>query len=70
MAVLVVFVLLTLAFLFLGIGAFQNGMPAPDAMTKVGGWIGILTGVAAWYAAAATVINATHRRDLLPTLPR
>ncbi len=70
LAVLVVFVLLTLAFLFLGIGAFQNGTPAPDAMTKVGGWIGILTGVAAWYAAAATVINSTHRRDVLPTLPR
>ncbi|MBS2962768.1 acetate uptake transporter [Actinocrinis puniceicyclus] len=70
LAVLVVFVLLTLAFLFLAIGAFQNGTPAPDTMTKIGGWLGIATGVAAWYAAAATVINATHRRDVLPTLPR
>lgn len=70
LAVLAVFVLLTLAFLFLGIGAFQNGMPAPDAMTKVGGWIGIVTAAAAFYASAASVINATHKRDMLPTLPR
>jgi uncharacterized protein len=70
MAVLAVFVLLTLAFLFLGIGAFQNGMPAPDAMTKVGGWVGIVTAAAAFYASAATVINSTHKRDVLPTLPR
>ena len=70
MAVLAVFVLLTLAFLFLGIGAFQNGMPAPDAMTKIGGWIGIVTAAAAFYASAATVINSTHKRDVLPTLPR
>jgi uncharacterized protein len=70
MAVLAVFVLLTLAFLFLGIGAFQNGMPAPDAMTKVGGWVGIVTAAAAFYASAATVINSTHKRDVLPTMPR
>jgi uncharacterized protein len=70
MAVLAVFVLLTLAFLFLGIGAFQNGVPAPDAMTKVGGWVGIVTAAAAFYASAATVINSTHKRDVLPTMPR
>ncbi|MFC1415615.1 acetate uptake transporter [Streptacidiphilus cavernicola] len=69
-AVLAVFVLLTLTFVFLAIGSFQNGMPAPDAMTKVGGWLGIATGVAALYASAATVVNATHRRSLLPTGPR
>lgn len=69
-AVLVVFVLLTVTFLFLGLGQFQNGMPAPDSLTKVGGYLGIVTGLAAWYASAATVINATHRRDVLPTLPR
>ncbi len=70
LAVLAVFVLLTLAFIFLAIGALQNQLPAPDTMTQVGGWVGIVTGVAAWYAAAATVINSTHRRDVLPTLPR
>jgi len=69
-AVLAVFAFLTLTFLFLGIGAFQNGVPAPDSMTKVGGWLGIITAALAWYASAATVINATHRRDVLPTMPR
>jgi succinate-acetate transporter protein len=68
-AVLAVFVSLTITFLFLGLGQFQNGLPGPDSLTKVGGWLGIVTGVLAWYASAATVINATHRRDLLPTLP-
>jgi hypothetical protein len=69
-AVLGVFAFLTLAFLFLGLGAFQNGTPAPDTLTKVGGWLGIVTAVLAFYASAATVINVTHRRDMLPTMPR
>lgn len=69
-AVLAVFAFLTLTFLFLGLGALQNGTPAPDALTKVGGWLGIVTAALAWYASAATVINSTHKRDVLPTLPR
>jgi len=69
-AVLAVFGALTLTFLFLGLGALQNGTPAPDALTKVGGWLGIITAALAWYASAATVINSTHKRDVLPTLPR
>lgn len=69
-AVLAVFVFLTLTFLFLGLGALQNGTPSPDALTKVGGWLGIVTAALAWYASAATVINSTHKRDVLPTLPR
>jgi succinate-acetate transporter protein len=69
-AVLAVFAFLTLTFLFLGLGAFQNGTPAPDTLTKVGGWLGIVTAALAFYASAATVINSTHKRDVLPTLPR
>jgi succinate-acetate transporter protein len=69
-AVLGVFVFLTLTFLFLGLGALNNGTPSPDTLTKVGGWLGIVTAVLAWYASAATVINSTHKRDVLPTLPR
>ncbi|MGW4569000.1 acetate uptake transporter [Streptomyces sp. NPDC004561] len=65
MAVLAVLVLLTLTYLFLAIGAFQTGLP-PHPMTEVGGWFGIATGLMAWYASAATVINDTHRRALLP----
>ncbi|MER6734528.1 acetate uptake transporter [Streptomyces puniciscabiei] len=68
-AVLAVLAPLTLTYLFLAIGAFQSGAQ-PHAMTQVGGWFGILTGLAAWYAAAATVINDTHGRTLLPVGPR
>lgn len=69
-AVLAVFVFLTITYLLLGIGAFQNSMPAPDTLTKAGGWLGIVTAAAAFYASAATVINVTHKRDVLPTMPR
>ena len=69
-AVLAVFVVLTLTFLFLAIGAFQNDTPAPDTMTKVGGWFGIATAVLAWYASFAGVVNATFKKDVLPTMPR
>jgi succinate-acetate transporter protein len=69
-ATIAVFSFLTLTFLFLGLGALQNGTPAPDSLTKVGGWLGIITAALAWYASAATVINSTHKRDVLPTLPR
>ncbi|MQY34486.1 Succinate-acetate/proton symporter SatP [Streptomyces sp. RB17] len=65
LGVLAMLALLTLTYLFLAIGAFQTG-PQPHAMTQVGGWFGILTGLAAWYTAAATMINDTHRRTLLP----
>ncbi|WP_037862229.1 acetate uptake transporter [Streptomyces sp. NRRL S-340] len=69
LAVLAVLVLLTLTYVFLAVGAFQGGAP-PRVMTQVGGWLGIVTGLTAWYASAAAVINATHRRTLLPTGPR
>lgn len=69
LAVLAVFVLLTLTFLFLAIGQFMND-PNPDSMTKVGGWFGIVTAAAAWYASSAAVVNATHGKTVLPTWPR
>ncbi|MER6471079.1 acetate uptake transporter [Streptomyces collinus] len=69
LAVLAVLVLLTITFVLLAIGAFQTGFP-PHTVTEVGGWFGIATGLVAWYAAAATVINDTHGRTLLPVGPR
>ncbi|WBO61989.1 acetate uptake transporter [Streptomyces camelliae] len=65
LAVLMVLVLLALTYLFLAIGAFQTGAQ-PHAMTQVGGWFGIATGLVAWYASAAGVINETHGRTVLP----
>jgi len=70
-AVAVVFVLLTITFLFLTIGAFQISLTAtgPDGWTKIGGWVGIATAAAAWYASFAGVTNETFKRVILPVLP-
>src|SRR5664280_1243312 len=65
-AVLLVFVALTLAFLFLTIGAWGGGH---TDMTKIGGWLGIITALLAWYASAAGVINETHGKVVLPVGP-
>lgn len=65
-AVLVVFVLLTLTFLALAIGAFAGS----TGISHVGGYLGILTAIAAFYTSAAVVINATWKRVVLPTMPR
>jgi uncharacterized protein len=65
-AVLAVFVLLTVTFIVLAIGAFAGS----DGITKVGGVIGILTALAAFYTSAAIVINDTHKKVVLPVFPR
>ncbi|MEV7181374.1 acetate uptake transporter [Kitasatospora sp. NPDC093679] len=64
-AVLSVFVTLSLTFLFLTVGAFARS----DTWTEVGGWAGLVTAVVAWYASFATVANATFKRTLLPVWP-
>lgn len=64
-ALVAVFVLLFLAFLFLTIGKFSGG----DWATTLGGWIGIVTAVAAWYASFAVVLNATFKKTVLPVGP-
>ncbi len=64
-AVLTVFVLLTLTFLLLAIGAFANS----SGIAKIGGIVGIVTAAAAFYASAAIVVNATWKRVLLPVFP-
>jgi uncharacterized protein len=65
-AIMGVFFFLTLTFLFLTIGAYGDSL----GMTKVGGWLGLITAVVAWYASFAGVINATARRAVVPTFPR
>ncbi|KOV60590.1 acetate uptake transporter [Streptomyces sp. MMG1121] len=65
LVVLAVLVLLALTYVLLAVGAFQTGAE-PHVMTQLGGWFGIATGLVAWYGSAATVINETHGRTLLP----
>ncbi|MHB2027634.1 MAG: acetate uptake transporter [Acidimicrobiales bacterium] len=66
-AILIVFVLLSLTFIFLTIGAWGAGHAD---ITKIGGWLGIATAAAAWYASAAGVVNSTHGKVVLPVGPR
>lgn len=65
MATFLVFVALTLTFFALVFGAY-GGM---DWMTKLGGWLGILTALIAWYTSFAVVINSTFKRIVLPVGP-
>jgi uncharacterized protein len=64
-AVALVFLLLTITFFLLGIG--ESG--GHEGMVEVGGWAGILTAAAAWYASFAAVINSTFDRTVLPVMP-
>jgi len=64
-AVAIVFVLLTITFLVLGIGNAGGN----TSIVKLGGWIGLVTALAAWYASFAEVTNATFGRTMMPTWP-
>jgi len=63
MAILSVFVVLLVTFIFLTIGNWGAGHAN---MVKVGGWLGILTAILAWYTSAAGVINDTYGKVVLP----
>ena len=64
-AVLAVFVALTVTFVVLAISRFQ----ASADLTKAGGWLGLITGVFAWYASFAGVAASTFGRPVVPTGP-
>lgn len=64
-AVLAVFVTLALTYIFLCIGAFAGA----TVLDHIGGWIGIVTAVLAFYASFAVVTNMTWKRTVLPVLP-
>jgi uncharacterized protein len=64
-AIAVVFFLLAVTFFALGIG---NAGAHPD-IVKAGGWLGLATAAAAWYASFAVVTNSTFGRTVLPVKP-
>jgi uncharacterized protein len=64
-AVLLVFVLLTATFVLLAIG--KTG--AHESITHWGGYLGIATAAAAWYASFAAVVNSTFGRTIAPVVP-
>lgn len=64
-AVVTVFVLLTITVALLTIGAFHSNIDVNEA----GGWVGVATAAAAWYASFAGVVNETFRKSVVPTMP-
>jgi uncharacterized protein len=64
-AVALVFILLAITFIVLGIG----NAGGTSGIVKLGGWIGLATALAAWYASFAEVTNATFGRVVFPTVP-
>jgi hypothetical protein len=63
--ILLVFIALTLTFAFLSIGEFAGSVP----IHQIGGYLGILTALLAFYGSFATVINSTFKRVVLPVRP-
>jgi len=62
MAVFTVFLTLEATEVILFIGNFAGN----SNIVKVGGYVGILTALAAWYTSAAVVANSTAGRQVLP----
>jgi succinate-acetate transporter protein len=64
-AIALVFVLLAVTFFLLGIGNANES----EGLIEVGGWFGLATAIAAWYASFAAVTNSTFGRTVLPVKP-
>lgn len=67
-AIAAVFLVLALTFLFLTIGKF-NGDLAGHGMTEIGGYLGLITAILAWYGSFAAVTNSTFKKTVLPVIP-
>lgn len=64
-AIALVFLLLAVTFFLLGIGNSGGN----EGVVEAGGWFGLATAVAAWYASFAAVTNSTFGRTVLPVRP-
>ncbi|PRY67113.1 hypothetical protein B0I08_1076 [Glaciihabitans tibetensis] len=65
-SIFAVFVALTLTFFALAI----SDLAGIEALHRIGGWLGIITALLAWYGSFAVVLNATSKRTVLPVWPR
>ncbi|MDQ6836697.1 MAG: acetate uptake transporter [Actinomycetota bacterium] len=70
-AISLVFLLLAITFILLGIGnsALTGTAAETNGTIKLGGYVGLATAAAAWYASFAGVINGTWGRVVLPVFP-
>jgi hypothetical protein len=64
-AIALVFLLLAVTFFLLGVGEAGGH----EGVSEAGGWFGLATAVAAWYASFAAVVNSTFGRTALPVRP-
>jgi uncharacterized protein len=64
-AVALVFLLLAATFIILGIGNSGGNV----STIHFGGWVGLATAIAAWYASFAAVVNSTFGRVVAPVFP-
>jgi succinate-acetate transporter protein len=64
-AVLLVFFLLTVAFVLLTIGNYRSN----SGFVHWGGYVGLATAGAAWYASFAGVTNSTYGKTVIPVFP-
>jgi uncharacterized protein len=68
-AVFVVFLTLEITEIVLVIGFFNLAHGGTPWWLHAGGWVGILTAAAAWYASAAGVVNGMAGRSVVPVGP-
>ena len=70
-SIALVFLLLTITFIFLGIGnaSLSGTTNVTNGTIKIGGWLGLATAIAAWYASFAAAVNSTFGRVVLPVVP-
>ena len=68
LVILLVFIFLTLTYIALSIGYF-SGNADGTGFLQIGGFLGLITAILAWYGSFATVINATWKRVVLPVRP-
>ena len=64
-ALIWVFTTLLILFILLDIGMWQGVGPG-QGITRIAGWEGIFCALTAWYLAAATILNDTFGRVILP----
>ncbi len=63
--VMIVFLLLWITFVVLALGGFNNALPG-TGLTQLGGYVGLLTAIAAFYTSARGVINESWGSEVLP----
>lgn len=64
-ALVVLFLLLAATFYFLAAGELAGS----TSLGKIGGWLGVITAIVAWYTALAGVMSSTFGRPVLPNPP-